>query len=121
MNSGLVIEGHAVIKISFRTPNRPDFPIDFVVDTGFTGDLCLPLEAVAALGLSFDKLEPARLANDSQIELSVYRATILWDGAEREVGVLATGRRPLVGTAMLENHELVIQFTEGGIVTIDEL
>ena len=40
---------------------------------------------------------------------------------EREVRVFATGRRPLAGTALLNGYELVIQFTEGGLVTIDEL
>jgi hypothetical protein len=46
---------------------------------------------------------------------------ILWNGVEREVRVLATGRRPLIGTALLDQQELVIQFTKGGLVTIDEL
>lgn len=46
---------------------------------------------------------------------------ILWNGKEQEVRVFSTGRRPLVGTALLDKHELVIQFTEGGLVTIDEL
>jgi hypothetical protein len=46
---------------------------------------------------------------------------IIWNGEEREIRVLATGRRPLLGTALLDGHELVVQFTEGGLVTIDEL
>ena len=46
---------------------------------------------------------------------------ILWNGEERKASVFATGRRSLVGTALLDNHELAIQFTEGGLVTIDEL
>jgi predicted aspartyl protease len=53
--------------------------------------------------------------------LAVHEAIILWNGEEREIRVLATGRRPLLGTALLEEHELVVQFTEGGLVTIDEL
>ena len=53
--------------------------------------------------------------------LPVHEAIVLWDGEEREVLVIATGRRPLLGTALLDEQELVIQFTEGGLVTIDEL
>ncbi len=45
---------------------------------------------------------------------------IFLNGEEREIGVFATGRRPLVGTRLLEDHELVIQFVENGLVTIDE-
>jgi hypothetical protein len=40
---------------------------------------------------------------------------------KRDVLVIATGRRPLLGTALLDKQELVIQFTEEGLVTINEL
>jgi hypothetical protein len=51
----------------------------------------------------------------------VHEALILWNDAERRVHVLATGNRPLIGTALLDGCELVVQFTEGGLVTVDEL
>ncbi|NEO54980.1 MAG: hypothetical protein F6K54_19000 [Okeania sp. SIO3B5] len=52
--------------------------------------------------------------------LLLQEAMILWNGEERTVRVVGTGRRPLLGTAMLEEAELVIQFTEGGLVTIED-
>lgn len=55
------------------------------------------------------------------MELIVYGATILWHGEEREVRVLATGKRPLLGTALLEGSELVAQFAETGLVTVEPL
>ncbi len=64
---------------------------------------------------------PVNLADNSEVLVAVHEAIILWDGEEREVRVFATGRRPLIGTALLDEQELVIQFTEGGLVTIDEL
>ncbi len=60
-------------------------------------------------------------ADNSEVILPVHQASILWNGEEKEVRVLATGRRPLLGTALLEEYELVIQFTEGGLVTIEDL
>jgi clan AA aspartic protease len=119
--SGSVTDGHATVIVMFRIPNRADVPIEFVVDTGFTDELCLPPEAVALLGLRFKYAMPVNFADNSQVTLPVHEAIILWNGEEREVRVLATGRRPLLGTALLEEYELVVQFTEGGIVTIDEL
>jgi clan AA aspartic protease len=116
-----VTDGHATVIVRFRILNRADVPIEFVVDTGFTDELCLPPEAVALLGLRFKYAMPVNLADNSQVTLPVHEAIILWNGEEREVRVLATGRRPLLGTALLEKYELVVQFTEGGIVTIDEL
>lgn len=92
-----------------------------MVDTGFTDELCLLPEAVALLNLPFRYDLPANLADNSQVMLPVHKAIILWNAEERETRVLATGRRPLVGTALLDEHELVIQFTQGGLVAIDEL
>ncbi|WP_242048302.1 MULTISPECIES: hypothetical protein [Nostocaceae] len=61
------------------------------------------------------------MADNAEVLLPIYEATVLCNGEEREVLVIATGRRPLLGTALLDDQELVIQFTEGGLVTIDEL
>jgi clan AA aspartic protease len=119
MMAGNVRNRHAMLPIPFRLPGQPDLTLEVVVDTGFTGHLALPPAAATAMGLSFLHRIPADLADDSTIEVSVYAATILWNGAERTVRVLATGRRPLVGTALLEDCELVVQFVDGGLVTID--
>jgi predicted aspartyl protease len=51
----------------------------------------------------------------------VHAATILWNGSEQDVEIIATGERPLLGTELLDGHELVIQFSEGGHVSIDAL
>ncbi len=119
--SGIVKDRHATINVIFQLPNIPNFTIEFVIDTGFTGYLCLPLEAVSLMGLPFLYELPANLANNSWVDMPVHQAVIIWNGEERVVNVLATGKRPLLGTALLNEHELVIQFTEGGLVTIEEL
>lgn len=46
---------------------------------------------------------------------------ILWNRVEREVPVLAMGRRPLMGTALLEDYHLSIDFCEAGTVLVDEI
>lgn len=73
------------------------------------------------MGLTFRHDIPTNLADNSEVLLPVHEAIVLWDGEEREILVIATGRRPLLGTSLLDEQELVIQFTEGGLVTIDEL
>ena len=121
MISGIVTDRHAIISLTFLLVNDRTFAIEFVVDTGFTDHLCLPPEAVNLLRLPFLYNLPVNLADNSTVSLAVHQATIFWDGVERDVRVLATGRRPLIGTALLNEQELVIKFTEGGLVTIDEL
>jgi clan AA aspartic protease len=121
MISGIVTDRHAIVSLTFRLVNGTIFPIEFVIDTGFTDHLCLPLEAVNLLGLPFLYNLPANLADNSSVFLPVYQAIILWDGMERDVRVFATGRRPLLGTALLNEQKLMIEFTEGGLVSTDDL
>ena len=121
MITGIVAGRHALLPVQFRLQNQPDFTIDFVVDTGYTDYLTLPKNIVEAMRLRYLHDTPADLADDSTIRISVYFATIVWNEVEVEVPVLATGRRPLLGTAMLEMCELLIQFAEGGLVTVENL
>ena len=119
--TGRVSQLHALVPVIVRLPGQPDISIEFVVDTGFTGFLTLPLAAVTALSLDYIEDVSANLATDDDVSLPVHAATIVWNGVEREVRVLATGRRPLLGTGLLDSHEFVAQFVEGGLVTIDDL
>ena len=119
--TGSVVGLHAILPVTLRLPGRGDLVIDFVVDTGFTGFLTLPPPAIAALGLPFLENIPANLADDSEIKIAVHEAAVLWNGFEQEVRVLATGRHPLLGTALLLGQEFVAQFVEGGLVSVDNL
>ena len=119
--NGQVIAHHALLNIAFRLPEQPDLNIECVIDTGFIGYLTLPLAAALAMNLPFLRRMPANLADDSTIFVEVYAATILWNGEEREVEVLATGKRPLIGTLLLNGNELNVQFAESGFVTVKTL
>jgi len=119
--TGCVRSRHVLLPVTFRLEYLPDLNLEFVVDTGFTGLRTLPPTAVAAMGLPFLHLMPAQLADGSFVEVAIHSATILWKGMEAEVRVLATGERSLLGTALLDGSELLAQFREEGLVTIDDL
>ncbi len=121
MISGIITDQHALVTVFFCSKIRSHVPIEFVIDTGFTDQLCLPPETVALLGLRFKYAIDVNLADGSEVTLPVHEATIIWNKEEQKVRVLATGIRPLLGTALLEDYELVMQFKEGGMVTIDKL
>jgi clan AA aspartic protease len=119
--NGKVTALQACIGVTFLLPERADLVIEFVVDTGFEGSLTLPPAAIAALGLPYLTDLNANLANDANVRVDVHVATIVWDGQEREVAVLAMGKRPLLGTALLQGHHLGADFTEDGTVNIHSL
>ena len=122
MMTGSVQNLHALLPITFPLPdNQPDIALEFVVDTGFTGSLTLPPAAVAAMGLPLVHNRAVNLADDSAVLVSVHEAAIVWNGVEHQVLILATGSRPLLGTALLDGQELVVQFRDGGLVTVDDL
>jgi clan AA aspartic protease len=93
--NGIIKNGRATINVIFHLPNKPDFTIEFVIDTGFSGDLCLPSAAVALINLPFLYELPANLANNSWVDIPIHESTITWNGEERVVNVLATGKQPL--------------------------
>jgi clan AA aspartic protease len=95
--------------------------IECVVDTGFEGFLTLPPAVVTELGLPYLAPLRANLADNSRIITNVHHVTIVWNGSEREIPVLAMGRRPLIGTALLEDYHLSIDFCEGGTVLVDDI
>jgi clan AA aspartic protease len=121
MMQGLVTGLQARMGVVFRLPNQPDLTIEFVVDTGFEGALTLPLGAVAALGLPWFGGIYANLADGSDTRVDVYEATILWNGQEVAVAVLAMGQRPLLGTALLAGFNLNADFVDNGALAIQRV
>lgn len=119
MTPGTVRDLQARVQVTFRLLGRPNLSIECVVDTGFAGALTLSPDAITALDLPFFSEIDANLANDMDVKTAVHVATVVWDGREQEVAVLALGRRPLLGTALLNGKRLCVDFREGGLVLVD--
>jgi clan AA aspartic protease len=118
---GSVVGLEAQVKLIVCLPNQRRVQIECVVDTGFAGALTLPPAIVAKLELPFVIRMNANLADDSNVMTPVHKATILWHGREEDIAVLSMGCRPLLGTALLEDCNLNIDFREGGAVVLVEL
>ena len=61
------------------------------------------------------------MADGSVTQFDIYEATILWDRKRRLVFVNETDCIPLIGTALMEEHALNVQFRPGGKVTLTRL
>ncbi|MBC1280531.1 clan AA aspartic protease [Nostoc sp. UCD121] len=118
---GKVIDGRAIVPVVFRLPEQPDFNLDFVIDTGFNDHLTLPSQAVSAMNLPLYSSTEARLADGTQALLSIHLATIVWDGIERLIPVLAAGYKPLLGTSLMAGYHLEIDFQDNGLVSLKKL
>jgi clan AA aspartic protease len=121
MIQGNVVGRQARISIILRLPENLDIEIECVVDTGFEGFLTLPSSVIAEIGLRYLAQINANLAENSNVATNVYLATILWNGVEKDVAVLGMGRRPLIGSALLEDCHLSIDFCDGGTVLVDDI
>lgn len=87
MITGLVRRHEAVIPLTVRGSDDLEASFDAVVDTGFTGELCLPRSLIVRLGLAWWRRARSLLADGSETLFDVHRATLEWDGRERIVAV----------------------------------
>ncbi len=81
------------------------------MDTGFTGELVLPHDKIATLGLSRSAVVKAALGDGSETMLDVYTCLIQWFGQEQQIEVIAgAGQFPLLGIGLLQGHTLTVDY-----------
>ena len=109
-------------RLALTLPGRgDDLEVTFVVDTGFNGDLALPLQAIQRLqAVPFDT-QTHLMADGTQVQTSVYLLEMEWLDETRSVEVLALEGNPLLGTGLLFGCHIDIEATENGEVLIEAL
>ena len=111
----------AVIRLQVSGPTGHWEEIEASIDTGFNRYLTLPPSLISALGLPFDALTRAELADGRITAMRYYRGNVTWDGRDLTVPVLESEGGPLVGMSLLYGYELRVQVVDGGSVTIERL
>ena len=111
----------ATINVALRGTEGTERQIDAVIDTGYNGALSLPLELVEELQLPWTARGRGLLADGREAIFHSYEATVVWDGRPRRISADAAEVEPLVGMALLEGYERVMQVMAGGNVTIRPL
>ena len=91
------------------------------IDTGFTGDLTLPRATIERLGLTASDTASMMTASGQTLEFPAYYATIIWHDRPKQVRVLEAETTPMIGTTLLWDSRLSIDFALGGDVVISEL
>ncbi len=111
----------ARVKLSVRAPDGRQREVEAILDSGFNGSLTLPADIVEALGLPWRTHSRFTLANGRDEHLDIYAANVVWAGVERRVLIEATGNVPLLGMALLEDHEVRFRVVDDGFVQITAL
>jgi len=86
----------AVIPLPILGLGGQRVDVEAVIDTGFTDYLTLPPETIASLQLAFRESVEFVLGDGSPVQFETYVATVLWDGQEKNILVLASEGGPLV-------------------------
>jgi clan AA aspartic protease len=118
---GKIVDRKIIIPVTFLLSAEMIFSVEFVLDTGFNGYLTLPVNAVGAMNLPLFSTTATILADGSQSSIPTHIATIDWHGQELLVPVLAMGGKPLLGTGLLEQCRLVVEFTKDGSIELEKL
>jgi clan AA aspartic protease len=113
-------DGHP--RLTLILPGAQDrISIEFIVDTGFEGDLALEQSLIARLLARLSGADTFALADGSHLVCPTYDLILDWDGEERHVEALATAGHPLLGTRLLEGVLLQVEMNEGGEVLIERI
>ena len=108
----------AVIRLRVRGPGGVEAGVDALIDTGYSGVMALPAALCMTLGLPQRAGVTTVLADGSSRRVASYAAEVEWDGGWRPVAVTAVGGEALVGMGLLAGHELRVEVTAGGAVSI---
>lgn len=111
----------AILKLVIIGNENNKIAVDAVIDTGFNGDLILPIEIVSELGLIPQGYQKATLGDGTISQFRVYAAMALWDGERRLVEINSATTGILIGMGLLEGYKLEVNAIPNGDVRIIKL
>ena len=120
MNFGTVRRRFPRARLSLPGREGP-FAVEFIIDTGFDGELALPPHLALRLPLTTAGHQTLALADGTTVYSPYYRLLLEWDGEERLTEVLLLDGSPLLGVNLLNETLMQIEWTEGGEVSIESL
>ena len=122
MTSGRVADTRKpFVPITVLDSDSNAHTIQFILDTGFAGELLLPNRYMDRLGLSITDWIDARPATGEFIRVPYAEATVVWQGAPRQAQILQLNSEPLLGMEFVWNHRITIDAVADGAVSITPL
>jgi clan AA aspartic protease len=116
--TGIFREGHP--RLTLELPGTDGiFDVEFIIDTGFDGELSLPFRLARQLDAPLSGQATFIMANGTQRQCPYCEPVIEWAEEPRIVEVLVIEGNPLLGTQLLQDTVLHVEIMESGLVEID--
>lgn len=93
--------------------------VEFVVDTGFEGELAIPHAWIAQLGFVASETQLVVMPDGIIRDCPYLELAVHWLGSLRDTEILCLKGNPLLGMQLLEGSSLYVDATEGGQVLIE--
>ncbi len=100
-------------RMTLTLLGREQLNVDFVVDTGFNGDIALPEYLVSHLGISPSGTHFVELAGGFRQRCFSFEIAVEWEGEERIVEVLTLDGNPLIGNNLWVGRLLQAENNDG--------
>ncbi len=109
--------GSPIIKTKI-IGSRAEIVTDGILDTGFTGHLCLPITTAVSLGLELTAIEKVELADGTILEDEpVFSGRMEWNGGIIDVDIVLTkSADTLLGTALLRGMYVTLNYSTNEVV-----
>ena len=116
---GVVREAFPRLELSLHFPTGAQL-IEFVLDTGFEGELALPARYTHRLGRPVGT-RGWQLADGGIDQYPLYAAEIDWVDGRRLTTIVELEGNPLTGVELLTGFHIQIELQESGEVIIEPL
>ena len=87
--------------------------VEFVIDTGFDGEVAIPYELAEELGIRPMAITYVKLGDGSFCLMGVSITSVVVEGAEIPVEVLLGSSEPIVGTGFLKHFKFILDIGAG--------
>ena len=109
-------------RVSLTLPGRSKpILVEFLIDTGFEGELSLPQLVADQVEAEFFANRPVRLGDGSLRQRPAYKFVLEWDEEARLTEILILENTPLLGVELLAGSLLQLEMQDGGEVQIEPL
>lgn len=104
--------GRPVVEVTI-SGRRGDITCPAIIDTGFDGEICLPVEVAVQLGLELAGIQSVMLADGTIKKELVFIGKVSLGKREEEARIILTeARDTLLGTGLLWDSKLEIDFSQ---------